>query len=68
MTTNIFNHVPSHLPSMRVNVSYTRVALDAASTELQEVEKLFFRSMNGRAVIDDIDRGENPLIWEEYCK
>ena len=53
---------------MRVNVPYTRVALDAASTELQEVEKLFFRSMNGRAVIDDIDRGENPLIWEEYSR
>ena len=53
---------------MRVNVSYTRVALDAASTEFQEVEKLFFRSMNRRAVIRNIDRVENPLIWEEYSR
>ena len=66
--TNIPTHVPSHWSSMRPNVPYTRVALDTASAEFQEVEKLFKRSMNGRAVIEKIDRIQNPLICEEYCR
>ena len=66
MKTNISSHVPDNWSSMRVNVPYTRVALDAASTEFQEVKKLFFWSMNGMAVIENIDRVQNPLVWEEY--
>ena len=53
---------------MRVNVSYTRVALDAASPEFEEVEQLLKRSMNGPAVIENIDRVQSPLIWEEYSR
>ena len=68
MTTNIPSHVPSHRSSMRPNVPYTRAALDAASAEFQEVAKLFKQSMNGRAVIEKIDRVHNPLIWEEYSR
>ena len=68
MNTNIPSHVSSHWSSVRLNVPYTRVALDAASAEFQEVEKLFKRSMNGLAVIKNIDRVQNPLIWEEYCR
>lgn len=53
---------------MPLNMPYTRVALDAASAEFQDVEKLFKQSMNGRAVIESIDRVQNPFIWEEYCR
>ncbi|XP_020618049.1 poly [ADP-ribose] polymerase 11-like [Orbicella faveolata] len=66
--TNIYSHVPSHWSSMPFNAPCTRVALDAASAEFQEVKKLFFRSMNSRVVIDNIDRVQNPLMWEEYCR
>ena len=70
MQSNIPNHVPSHWSPMPLDMCmpYTRVALDAASTEFQDVEKLFLQSMNGRAVIENIDRVQNPLIWEEYCR
>jgi len=66
--TNISSHVPSHWSSMPLNVPYTRVALDAATAEFQDVEKLFKRSMTGRAGIENIDRVQNPLMWEEYCR
>jgi len=53
---------------MPVNVQYTRVALDATSAEFQEVEKLFKKSMHHPVVIKNIDRVQNPLIWEQYCR
>ena len=45
---NTPNHVPSHWFPMPLDMytPYTRVALDAASTEFQDTEKLFFQSMN----------------------
>ena len=69
MKTTVPSHVPDHWSSLRLNVPYTRVALDAASTEFQEVEKLFFRSMNVLGVvIENIDRVQNPLVWDKYCR
>ena len=53
---------------MPPNVQYTRVTLDATSAEFQEVEKLFKESMYRPAVIKNIDRVQNPLIWKEYCR
>jgi len=53
---------------MPLNVQYTRVALDATSAEFQEVEKFFKQSIYHPAVIKNIDRVQNPSIWEEYCR
>ena len=53
---------------MPLNVQYTRVALDATSAEFQVVEKLFKQLIYQPAVIKNIYRVQNPLIWEQYCR
>ena len=66
--TYIPSHVPSHWSQMPLNVQYTRVALDATSAEFQVVEKLFKQLIYQPAVIKNIYRVQNPLIWEQYCR
>ena len=62
-------YFPSQISSsVQPDVPYQRVPLDAASVEFQDVENLFKRSMNDLAVIRNIDRVQNPLMWEEYCR
>lgn len=53
---------------MPTNTQYTRVRLDASSAEFNNVEQLFRKTMNHLAVIESIERVQNPLLWEKYCR
>lgn len=62
------SYVPSHWSPMPPNAQYTRVILDTSSAEFKDVEQLFRKTMNDRAVIKSIERVQNPLLWERYCR
>ncbi|XP_078378802.1 uncharacterized protein LOC144661949 isoform X2 [Oculina patagonica] len=58
----------SHWSLMPTNTQYTRVRLDASSAEFNDVEQLLRKTMNHLAVIESIERVQNPLLWEKYCR
>lgn len=59
------SRVPKHWSPMLPSEKYTRVTLELYSKEFTEVEELFLASMHD-AVIEKIDRLQNPFMWEKY--
>ncbi|KAL9956767.1 hypothetical protein ACROYT_G038300 [Oculina patagonica] len=60
--------IPSHWSPLSPNAQYTRVTLDKSSPEIKDVEQLFRKTMNHEAVIESIERVQNPLLWAKYCR
>lgn len=58
--------VPSYWSPMPVNMQYKRVPLSAISSEYEDVEKLFKKTMERTVVISSIERVQNPFMWEKY--
>ena len=59
-------HLPSNWSSMPSNTQYVRVCLSRSSQEFKDVEKLFRKSMKRSVEILEIERVQNPFMWEKY--
>lgn len=67
-TSAKYKYIPSRWSLMPPNKQYVRVGLLSHEEEFKTVEKLFRRTMNDYVVIDNIERVQNPFMWEKYCR
>ena len=53
---------------MASNTTYIRVKLDPNSSEFNEVEKLFRKTMKNDKIIVSIELVQHPFFSEAYCR
>ena len=60
------SHLPSNWSSMPSKTQYKRVSLSCLSEEFKDVERIFRKSIIYSVEILNIERVQNPFMWEKY--